>query len=1457
MAVPAPCRRWCVRFLCPSPFDPGLGMPSLLFFRRFGLAVLLGLLAPWASATQLNTIVSRYSAAEFAGAAAQFQRDNPQWRISARTPEQLAELDESALRVWLGEGRALLGVGLFGAEVERLGALLGQVAPADSFLMHSEHALVQLSRSRGQPLFDSRETVETLGRLRPQGELAGWIARRQAEHPRQADWIAARSYWQAGGIDNIAGLLAWLAARHDPGVAVPAVRARPPLRFYQQGALRGEDELAFSGDALVAVIDHGRADRAGDRELNDAICRRLESQGLACVSLFADWGPGSLAAVRWLKEGRHPPLAAIVVLQDFVVGGGEGREEVTGLFERLNVPVLKGLRLEDRDETGWQLSGDGLARDKVHYQLAMSELQGSGQAMVLAAWHERQDDPLSGIRFGVATPLPAQLDAFAARIRRWCVLQQKANADKRLAIVYYNHPPGRHNIGADNLDVPQSLFEILTRLKADGYDTGPLPESPTALLDLLQERGVNLPEQGDALTAMADKVQTLSAGDYRRWFETLPAALRAEMVQGPLGYWHAQLRRALDSGRSEIARGLFESGSGELHHVLDGVVHPARQRALDLLAQLEAIYRAALDAPGQADWAQAERLVQALAATGIEGLRGWGEAPGRVMVQGERLLLPGIRFGKVFVGPQPPRGWEIDQELLHANLVFPPPHQYLAFYHWLRDDFRADALIHLGRHSTYEFLPRRRAGLSDEDYPMQVVGDLPSIYPYIVDGVGEGIQAKRRGLAVMIDHLTPPLVATPLYDDLLRLRQLIESFEAGSGQVDGPARRATIAEIRRLIGSAGLEPELRQSMAEPLAARGIGFEQADDDLLVHELGHYLTAIQERFMPMGLHVFGKPWRQEAVDTLVRSMGEGGEAFRPALVDSPRAEMAALLNALNGRFVAPGKGNDPIRTPEALPTGRNFHALDSSLLPSRIGWRIGSEMAAKARARPLPADGREAVILWASDTVRDEGAMIAFGLALLGIEPQWNSRGIVEGIRLRELAPGEQRRDLLFTTSGLFRDLYADQLALLERAVLLALNASAERIRRDYPALRPALAEALAPLQGAGEGGGESLEGNRVAAHWVEDAAGRLKSGLSAGEAGRLAALRLFGVAPGAYGAGINRLVERSGSWQERGELARAYVTRMGHAYGLERQGEAAQAAFADNLKQVRRTYLGRSSNLYGLMDNNDAFDYLGGLSLAVEQLSGQAPENFVAWHNDPAQVRLQPLPQALLAELRGRFLNPAWIEALMRHDYAGARTMGSEFLEYLWGWQVTNPEIIGDSVWEEVKAVYLDDRYQLGLADFLERGPNVHVKSNMLALMLVAIHKGFWQADEATVRQLGERFARLVDAHGLPGSGHTRPDHPMLQWLLPQLPAELRAGLERRLRAAQLPTSEAKSPSTLSELQPAAQDEAAEQDEQAEADKGKNLAQAADEHLWLALAGLMLLLGLGIWRGRGPRVAKGV
>ncbi|WP_459703654.1 cobaltochelatase subunit CobN [Stutzerimonas marianensis] len=1412
-------------------------------------AALLMLLAQPAFANQINAIISQYSAAEFASAAVRFKQRHPGITVAARTPEQLSEMNDVETAEWLASGDVLLVVGVFGAEVDRLHRLLQRPVPADRVIMHSDQSLVAMSRIDGQPVFRDAEHATRLGAEKPGEDLVSWARQLGDANPGQASWIEARSYWLGGGSENIARLLGWLSDRGGANEVLPP-EPRPALRFYQDGRITDPARLAWRGETLVAVVDHGRADRRGDADLNDALCQTLQQRDIACVSLFAAWGEGTLQALRWLEGAEHPPLAAVIVLQDFVLGGGEGREQATDLLKKLDVPVLKALRLDDRDGEVWQLSSDGLGRDKVHYQLAMPELQGSSQPMVLAAWASAQIDPNSGIRFGFSQPLPSRVEAIAARVHRWQRLQRKANEDKRVAIIYYNHPPGRHNIGADNLDVPQSLFAILNRLKAEGYQTGELPDSPQALLAMLQARGVNLPEQGDALAEMAGKVEGLDRDAYLRWFRSLPAALQAEMVQGPLGYWNAQMRRALQASQLDIASQTLRSGSSELHHVLDGIDHPNRARALDLLSQLEGFYERAMAQPGLANWTEAEELIEALAATGIEGLRGWGDAPGQVMVQGDRMIFPGLRLGNIFIGPQPPRGWEVDEELLHANLVFPPPHQYLGFYHWLRDEFRADALVHLGRHSTYEFLPRRRAGLSAEDYPMQIVGDLPSIYPYIVDGVGEGIQAKRRGLAVMVDHLTPPLVATPLYDDLLKLRQLIESFEAGTGSSEGPARRATIAEIKALVSRSGLEPELRESMADPLAARGIDFEQVDDELLVHEVGHYLTNIQERFMPLGLHVFGKPWSEEAVDTLMASMGTGNAHHRQALIDSPAAEMQALVQALEGGFVAPGKGNDPIRTPEALPTGRNFHALDSSLLPSRIGWGIGREMADQARERPMPEGGREAVILWASDTVRDEGAMVAFGLSLLGVEPVWNSRGIVEGIQRVPLAADAQRRDLMFTTSGLFRDLYADQLALLEQGVLLALDGASETIRRDYPALRTALDAALQPLGERANGGDEPLDRNLVAAHWVVDAARRLDAGADAAEAGRNSALRLFGVAPGTYGAGVNTLVERSGSWEARSELVQSYVSRMGHAYGMQYAGEPVQDVFADSLKQVTRTYLGRSSNLYGLMDNNDAFDYLGGLSMAVEQLAGKAPENVVSWHNDPTRVRLEPLQQALLAELRGRFLNPAWIKALMQHDYAGARTMDSEFLEYLWGWQVTNPEIIQDSAWEEVKAVYLDDRHGLGLDTFLEEGANVHVKTNMLAIMLVAIHKGFWEADEPTRRGLGDAFARLVGEHGLPGSGHTRPDHPMLDWLLPQLDPALREPLQVRLEAARRQQETSAAPRSIAEIQPESSERPPEAEQAAEGGDS-----SASQYLWVVAAVFLSLLATGVWRGRGASLRR--
>jgi cobaltochelatase CobN len=323
-----------------------------------------------------------------------------------------------------------------------------------------------------------------------------------------------------------------------------------------------------------------------------------------------------------------------------------------------------------------------------------------------------------------------------------------------------------------------------------------------------------------------------------------------------------------------------------------------------------------------------------------------------------------------------------------------------------------------------------------------------------------------------------------------------------------------------------------------------------------------------------------------------------------------------------------------------------------------------------------------------------------------------------------------------------------------------------------------------------------------------------------------------------------MIERSGSWTDRKELAQVYIDRIGHAYSADGSSEAQQERLRNNLRTVRNTYLGRSSNLYGLMDNNDAFDYLGGLSLAVETLSGHVPESHVADHSNPAKPRMQALPAALVAELRGRYLNPAWIKPLMQHGYAGARTMGSEFVEYLWGWQVTNPDVIQSWAWDEVKAVYLDDRYRIGLAEFLQQDSNVHVKTNMMAILLVAAQKQFWQADEQTLRQLGQAWVDLLLEHGLPGSGHTQPDHPVFEWIKPHLRPDQVEPLQQLLERARVDAKQAASPSTISEVQPS--------DRSAKEEVGSADAKSAAGSrlgLMIILTLVALLLSAGYLKGR--------
>lgn len=1496
-------------------------------------------------------IVSDRSSGSLVVGAHRFLEQYPQHSIEIRSVSQINLMSDDTLKQLINRADALLMAAVFAEPVERL-LNLSYPRQQTRIAINGDRRLLSLHAdpySEFQPgLFDrlSDDDQKSLFK-RLSRNYSKQLEAQQKKWPLFSYWLQAKAYWQNRNDLNRQSLFSLLLAGYEEKSesrnAWPKIQEAKTVRFYLDAkAQTSESELSTlltqKNYPSIFILDHDTGDRPGDWQLHQQLCQRLATnlsrEENHCVSVLSAWGDASIKAVKALSKVVNSNAPFVVIsLQDFVVGGGDGRSQVSEMFTEMNVPVFKGIRVTEMNPALYDLSSQGLPTNSVHYRIAMPELQGIGQGHVLALAAATDIDEITGALVSKTQPLVVEIDRLIKRINKWLSLKTKANKDKKVAIVFYNHPPGRHNIGADNLNVPESLWQMLNELKQQGYDLGPeqaFPKTADDLLDLLQLKAVNLPEDAQALQAMSELIYNMSAEDYQKWFSTLPMAVQQEMQYGPLGYMHERIEYFLfgqgheylltlsNTQRQRILTELnqmMDSTMHDLHHALDGIRHKGRERGLNLLDQLELVYVELINAQKQnikvystsqqktSAWQQALSLKQAILAMKIEGVRGWGEAPGKTMVWNNQLLIPGIQLGNVFLGPQPPRGWEINEELLHANMSFPPPHQYLAFYKYLAQDFSADALIHVGRHSTYEFLPKRGVGLSAIDYPSIVAQDIPSIYPYIVDGVGEGIQAKRRGLAIMVDHLTPPLAITDLYDGLLQLRQLIESAEAASDDI---TQQKAIKALRLKIDELNLRDELIASMDEELLVRGVGFSDVDDDFLLHEVGHYLTHLQEEFMPLGLHVFGRDWNDESITTMINSMldDDGGiehkstEQYRlikDNLSQSPKAEMSGFINALNGGFVAPGKGNDPIRTPQALPTGRNFYALDGSLLPTQLGVELGQQLAEKARSENAVVyqknrqgvntiAEKEAVILWASDAVRDEGAMIAFGLDMLGIKPVWNSRGIIKSLQLLPLTNSrQQRRDVLFTSSGLFRDLYGSQLELLDKSVLLALAASRDTIANDFPALSLMLLHALKPVadliealdqeqnqkqdQTTSSWANESLEQNLIARNWVYEAKALLQQQPNADldVLARQASLRVFGTAPGAYGAGINRLAERSGAWQDRKQLGDVFIKRMGHVYGVESKGlnsgSGAQDLFKTQLKHVGNTYLGRASNLYGLIDNNDAFDYLGGLNLAIETVTGEQPSSFVISHANQKKLKMDSLQVALLGELRGRFLNPQWIEPLMKEGYAGARTMGSEFVEYLWGWQVTSPEIIQSWVWQDVKSVYVDDSLNLGLDTFLAENHNVHVQTNILAIMLVAINKGFWQTDEITHQELAQMFAENIIEKGIPGSGHTHANHPVYDSIKPLLNSEKVEKLEQALSTSRVNSKEELdqqtdpvanriqeinlSPTELAQQNRDINNEANNTDGEAET----KTEQKADQYLYGVLVLAFLLMLIGFFRAR--------
>ncbi|MFH0730994.1 MAG: cobaltochelatase subunit CobN [Pseudomonadota bacterium] len=703
----------------------------------------------------------------------------------------------------------------------------------------------------------------------------------------------------------------------------------------------------------------------------------------------------------------------------------------------------------------------------------------------------------------------------------------------------------------------------------------------------------------------------------------------------------------------------------------------------------------------------------------------WGKPEeGTIMMKDGRFVMPCVRLGNLILAPQPVRGWSDDPEKLYHSTVLQPHHQYAAFYFWLQNEIRPDVMISLGTHGTHEWLPGKQAGLTWKCPPEVLIGDIPNLYPYIVDDVGEGIQAKRRGRAVVIDHAVPPLKPGGVYAEYSQLAALISEFESSSSD---KIRDSRLERIRTLVAQLGLDKDLDLSVVN------------ESDL--EKIDHYLLTLKTEMIPYGLHTFGvSPLGEGLSETAVAMAEKGGrssEFYQEQLMACGPSEMASLIRGLSGGYVPSGPGNDPVRNPESLPTGKNFYGFDPEKTPSREAWENGKKAALELiETYRNKHDGKYpeqvGVILWSVETIRDEGINAATALYLMGMTPVWDHRDKVKDVAP---IPGSElnrpRIDVLLQMSGLFRDSFPTVALLLDRAVKKAAT--------------------LTDLE------------NFLSKHSNVLEASLIQEGHSPEAAKKLSLVRLFSAPPGAYGTKVDDMTGASGLWEkDDGVAEQGFIQVQSHGYSSDMWGEKLTPVYRRHLKKVDVTVHTISSNLYGTMDNDDMFQYLGGLSMAVRKESGKDPEVLISMQRTRGQGHIEPLAATLGQELRTRYLNPAWIKGMKKESYAGAREM-AEFMENMWGWQVTVPGAVDAAKWEQAFEVYVEDKYGLDIKEFFNR-ENPWAHQSMTARMLEAVRKNYWHADEKITRQLAAEYAMNVVEKGVACCDHTC-NNPMLNQMV--------------------------------------------------------------------------------------------
>ncbi len=1064
--------------------------------------------------------------------------------------------------------------------------------------------------------------------------------------------------------------------------------------------------------ARIGIIFYRAHYLSGNTKVIDAIAAALEKRNLVPVPIYVS----SLkeldvqqALIQYCQpEDKHRSIDLLLNTTSFAItgfqSGGSASERSperlrATLWQRLDIPVLQ-LICSGSSRDYWQRHPQGLAPRDIAMNVALPEVD--GRIITRAVSFKAAETADTSLQTDVVIYQPEgdRIDFVADLALKWIQLRRTAVQDRQVALILANYPnrDGRMANGV-GLDTPASCLEILRSLQQAGYTVTDLPANSDALMAQLAAGITNDPE-GHGLRPIN---QTLSLESYRSFFRTLSPAVQAGIVNR---------------------------------------------------------------------WGEASKEWQRFNAADKEA---------------NYLPISGIQFGNVFVGIQPSRGYDIDPSLNYHAPDLEPTHAYLGFYYWLRTHFGVQAMVHVGKHGNLEWLPGKGIALSSDCYPEAAFGAVPHFYPFIVNDPGEGAQAKRRSAAVILDHLTPPMTRAELYGPLQQLESLVDEYY--EAQNLDPTRLPIIGpKILNLLQSSQLQQELALSVFQTSNQTSdlqtwlptidgylceLKEAQIRDGL--HIFGQCPTGDQLRDLVvaiarhpnsehMGLsRAIAKTWHLD-LDPLTadpatsyqstlrqtescRTTGDVIEQIEnyaadlvSQLIDSPPPpspvppfpiphsplpsvltwiahtllpnlrqtthEITHLLHGLNGGYIPSGPSGAPTRNrPDVLPTGRNFYSVDIRAIPTESAWDVGRKAAEILIESYTQEQGEYprtlGLSMWGTAAMRTGGDDMAEALALLGVRPVWDgpSRRVVDFEILPLSSLGRPRVDVTLRVSGFFRDAFPNLISLFDQAVT-----------------------AVASLN-------EPADQNPLAAQVQKDYKQWQAKGLDSHQSAARSRYRIFGSKPGAYGAGLQGLIEAQ-NWESDADLARAYINWSSYAYTGNADGHSAPEAFSQRLENMQIVLQNQDNREHDLLDSDDYYQFQGGLTAAVKAKRGNAPVTYFGDNAVPENPKVRSLQSEIARVYRSRVINPKWIKGVMRHGYKGAFEMAAT-VDYLFAYDATTG-CVADHMYTGVAEAYVFDTE---VRDFVEKS-NPWALRDMAERLLEANQRGLWkEADEKMVDRL--------------------------------------------------------------------------------------------------------------------------